>query len=207
MTPSGVLPPPSLDPSNYLPEWGVTTVPPGLEAYDFGFGTTFLDMENDGDQDLYWLGSMGGRGEGPYGQQYEGVGRMMRSDGTGNFEDVTVESRLLDIAHVDYEDLDPTNPLFDPIDRRLSPEFHENGKGVAKGDLNGDGYVDLVGSNSMGPVWVGPNLLDLLGRPALCLAERRRGKRLGRAQVKGPDGNRRHGFERGRDWSAGSRLD
>ena len=163
VTPSGVLPPPSLDPSNYLQEWGVTTVPPGLEAYDFGFGTTFLDMENDGDQDLYWLGSMGGRGEGPYGQQYEGVGRMMRSDGTGNFEDVTVESRLLDIAHVDYEDLDPTNPLFDPIDRRLSPEFHENGKGVAKGDLNGDGYVDLVGSNSMGPVWVGPNLLDLLG--------------------------------------------
>ena len=163
VTPSGVLPPPSLDPSNYLPEWGVTTVPPGLEAYDFGFGTTFLDMENDGDQDLYWLGSMGGRGEGPYGQQYEGVGRMMRSDGTGNFEDVTVESRLLDIAHVDYEDLDPTDPLFDPIDRRLSPEFHENGKGVAKGDLNGDGYVDLIGSNSMGPIWVGPNLLDLLG--------------------------------------------
>ncbi len=163
VTPSGVMPPPSLDPSNYLPEWGVTEAPPGLEAYDFGFGTTFLDMENDGDQDLYWLGSMGGRGEGPYGQQYEGVGRMMRGDGAGNFEDVTVESRLLDIAHVDYEDLDPTDPLFDPIDRRLSPEFHENGKGVAKGDLNGDGYVDLIGSNSMGPIWVGPNLLDLLG--------------------------------------------
>ena len=70
---------------------------------------------------------------------------------------------MLDIAHVDYEDLDPTDPLFDPIDRRLSPEFHENGKGVAKGDLNGDGYVDLIGSNSMGPIWVGPNLLDLLG--------------------------------------------
>ena len=87
----------------------------------------------------------------------------MRGDGTGNFEDVTVESRLLDIAHVDYEDLDPTDPLFDPIDRRLSPEFHENGKGVAKGDLNGDGYVDLIGSNSMGPIWIGPNLLDLLG--------------------------------------------
>ncbi len=163
VTPSGVMPPPSLDPANYLPEWDVNTVPPGLQAYDFGFGTTFLDMENDGDQDLYWLGSMGGRGEGPYGQQYEGAGRMMRSDGSGNFEDVTVESRLLDIALVDYENLDPKDPAFDPVSRRISAKFHENGKGVAKADLNGDGYVDLVGSNSMGPIWVGPNLLDLLG--------------------------------------------
>ena len=31
-------------------------------------------------------------------------------------------------------------------------KLHENGKGLAHGDLNGDGYVDLIGTNSSGPV-------------------------------------------------------
>ena len=129
--------------------------PSGLAAYDFGFGTTFLDFDNDGDLDLYWLGSNKNSGAGPGGDVYPGVGRLMRNLGSGNFEDITVRAGLLDIAGVDYSVLDPDDPAFDAVGQRIDSRFHENGKGVAHGDLNGDGYVDLVGTNSSGNIWAG----------------------------------------------------
>ena len=136
-------------------------IPSGIAAYDFGFGTTFFDFDNDGDVDLYWLGSNKNSGAGPGGDVYPGVGRMMRNDGVGNFEDVTVRAHLLDIAGVDYSVIDPTDPRFDATSQRIDPRFHENGKGLAHGDLDGDGYVDLVGTNSSGTAWTtgGPESL------------------------------------------------
>ncbi len=144
---SEVMPPVSLNPAQIVEDW---QVPTGLAAYDFGFGTVFFDYENDGDQDLYWLGAMSDRGEAPTGHLFPGAGRMLRGNGAGDFQDITVESRLLDVLGVDYSVLDPTDPNFDRSGQRISPAFHENGKGLAKGDLNGDGYVDLIGTNSNG---------------------------------------------------------
>ncbi len=150
VVPSELLPPESLDAANLDPTW---QVPTGLAAYDFGFGTVFFDLENDGDQDLYWLGAIIARGEGPRGMLFPGFGRMMLNREPGVFQDVTVETRLIDSQDVDYSILDPTNPAFDRLGQRLGPEFHENGKGLAKGDLNGDGYVDLIATNSNGEVF------------------------------------------------------
>lgn len=153
--PSPWFPPISLDPSTI--DVG-HQIPTGIAAYDFGFGATFFDYENDGDQDLYWFGSTMGRGGGPDGHIFPAAGRMLRGDNTGAFEDITVRARLLDITHVSYDGLEE-----DPLaranpealkERRIDRQLHENGKGLAHGDLNGDGFVDLIATNSSGDIYI-----------------------------------------------------
>ena len=150
VTPSPLMPPDSLDASN-IDENQV--VPTGLSAYDFAFGTTFFDYDNDGDQDLYWLGSTVDRGEAPGGEVFPSAGRMMKNVDVGVFEDITVRAQLLDIQRARYDKINPQDPRRDAGIHRIDPMFHENGKGLVHGDLNGDGYLDLIGTNSKGSLW------------------------------------------------------
>lgn len=149
INPDQYMPSQGLIKNNILEEW---QIPEGLDAYEFGFGTAFFDYENDGDEDLYWLGSMGGRGEGPGGNRYPNAGRMLINDNDNNFSDRTTESHLLDIMNVDYKDLLGSNAE-DLIKRRINIKFHENGKGLAKGDINSDGFIDLIATNSNGYIF------------------------------------------------------
>ncbi len=149
---SALMPPASLDPANINPSW---PVPTGLSAYEFGYGATFFDMDNDGYQDLYWLGSEIASGDGPGGDIYQSAGRMLRNMGGDGFEDITVETRLIDVQGVRYDEIDTLEPGQDPASIKLSPRYHENGKGLAHGDLNGDGSIDLIGTNSGGMMFTG----------------------------------------------------
>ncbi len=158
VSPSPLMPPEALDPNAIH---ALFEVPTGLQAYDFGFGATFFDYDNDGDQDLYWLGSTVARGEALGGDAFPGAGRMLEGDGRGSFEDITVRAHLLDIDRVKYDDLFTSERSLEA--RRISRRFHENGKGLAHGDLNGDGYVDLVGANSSGPKLFGDETMDIPG--------------------------------------------
>ena len=145
--PSALMPPASLDPDNIDPAW---EIPTGLSAYDFGYGATFFDMDNDGYEDLYWLGSELAAGSGPGGSVYQSAGRMLRNLQGAGFEDVTVETRLVDVLGVRYDELHLLKPGQNPAAFKLSARYHENGKALAHGDLNGDGAVDLIGTNSSG---------------------------------------------------------
>ncbi len=180
--PSRIMPPASLEPSNIHLAW---QLPTGLAAYDFGFGTVFFDYENDGDQDLYWLGSIIARGEGPRGMLAPGAGRMLRGDGRGAFEDITVEARLLDIQDVDYSILDPADPRFNAERQRIGPQYHENGKGLAKCDLDGDGFVDLIGTNSSGEVFEASGEVGLAPGPLFVWMNGNEGNRWITLRLKG----------------------
>ena len=136
-------------------------IPKGIGAYDFGYGVTAFDFNNDTIKDIYWLGSEVGRGEGPGGNIYPSAGRMLMGLPNLEFEDVTVRTHLLDIIGINYKKYFsniPKNTYPDEIYNlkyKIHTKYHENGKGLAHGDLNGDGYVDLIGTNSSGPVWSG----------------------------------------------------
>jgi len=137
----------------------------GMEAYEFGFGTVFFDMDNDTDQDLYWLGSLAARGEGPGGDFAPSFGRLLQNVGDRSFRDVTSEAHMIDSLAVDYSVLDPDDGDFDRTKQRLGVEFHENGKGVAVGDLDGNGFVDVIGTNSNGETYKSNGERTVAGGP------------------------------------------
>ena len=78
-------------------------------------------------------------GEAPGGEVFPAAGRMMKNVDTDVFEDITVRAQLLGIQRAQYDKIDPQDPEANAGIHRIHPMFHENGKGVAHGDLNGDG--------------------------------------------------------------------
>jgi len=111
----------SITPSSVFPPLGLGQFE-GLSAYEFGWGATFFDADNDGYDDLYWVGSQW------EGLPMNGIGRFLKNNQDQTFTDLTAEANLFNI------------PAGDAIDFSNS----HNGYSVLSGDIDGDGDSDLV---------------------------------------------------------------
>lgn len=131
-----------VDWSKSLPPYGLTLRPQchnslnraqGLEIGEFGWGAIFPDIDNDGDQDIYWIGGLRRADPSSQSLSLNNPGRLLRNDGDNFLTDITVEARVLNIMNVDYK-----------TGFRLDLRFAEIGSGLAMGDLNNDGFPDIV---------------------------------------------------------------
>ena len=91
-----------------------------LSPWHFGWGTVFTDIENDGDMDLYYVGNF------EMLNSYNNPGHLFINDGNKNFIEGTDEYGLR------------------TIDESGTPTI---AVGVAAGDVNNDGHVDLFVAN------------------------------------------------------------
>jgi enediyne biosynthesis protein E4 len=132
--PSKAMPPRALDPRNVNARFEPVF---GLEAYEFGFGASFFDFENNGTPDLYWQGDVPVP---PIERNFYNPGRLLLNRGDGAFKDMTIEAKALTIKDFPWDRVG--QPGFDPL--QFVIDHHLTNSAQAAGDLNNDGYVDLV---------------------------------------------------------------
>lgn len=125
---SAVLPPDVSIPNNYrrhapphlkLPPFD----PSSLDAYEFAWGSTAFDVQNDGLPDLYYIGCLYGRGGGLFPISGTGPGRLLvnatRQPGELRFVDLTAEHHLFNIEELQYDKLESEGYLY-----RRSPQIN-----------------------------------------------------------------------------------
>ena len=81
-----------------------------LDPYEFTWGSTPLDVHNDGKQDLYWVGGLYGRGGGIFSIIGTGPGRLLvnatEDPSKLRFVDQTAEHHLFNILELNYDRLE-----------------------------------------------------------------------------------------------------
>ncbi|MEL6863513.1 MAG: CRTAC1 family protein [Bacteroidota bacterium] len=110
---SKVLPPDAAQANNVRP-----FVPGGrhvpydinsLDPYEFTWGSTVIDVQNDGKKDLYWMGCLYGAGGGIFPIMGTGPGRLLvNATEKGerlNFVDLTAEYHVFNILELQYDKL------------------------------------------------------------------------------------------------------
>lgn len=128
---SSVLPPDAASPNN-IRSFGMKSVvktkydPNSVDPYEFTWGSTTFDVQNDGKQDVYWVGSLYGRGGGIFPILGTGPGRLLvnateKEDKTLKFADLTAEHHLFNIHELQYDKLESEGYIY-----RKSPRQNWN---------------------------------------------------------------------------------
>jgi FG-GAP-like repeat/ASPIC and UnbV len=184
---SKILPPDSSIPNNLRTFGGMVKLregsfdPGSIDPYEFAWGTTVIDVQNDGLPDLYWIGSLFGRGGGIFPVMGTGPGRLLvnatQSPQQPRLVDMTVEHHVLNIMDIKYDKLKSEGYIYrdapaqnwgkrsvvrsgdvsvwgvqgvgaiEHITNQDLIQTSENGRGAISGDLNDDGFADMIVTN------------------------------------------------------------
>ncbi len=143
-----------------------------LTGIEFSWHVPMLDVDNDGDLDLYFAGALTRGNDDAVGDWSGNPGRLLVNESTpGNFafRDRTLEYRVLDVEHMDYDHNPPRRPApgtgwhkrdyiyvtdmdsysgmgLDAAQSKTHDIFrmHEATFGIMDADLNDDGNQDMV---------------------------------------------------------------
>ena len=144
-----------------------------LTSLEFTWNPSVFDLENDGDLDIYFAGSISRGNDDFIGEFSANPGRLMTNESTREqlkFKDQTLEYRLLDISEMDYDanpprrkspgtnwhkrdyiylqDVDAYADMGLEASRKSKVKdifrMHESACNTLAADLNNDGFEDLV---------------------------------------------------------------
>ncbi|MEM9820301.1 MAG: CRTAC1 family protein [Bacteroidota bacterium] len=117
---SKILPPDASLPNNVRPFVpGGKQVPyevNSLDPYEFSWGSTTIDVQNDGKEDLYWIGCLYGSGGGIFPIMGTGPGRLLvnatEKGEAVNFVDLTAEYNVFNILELNYDKLETEGYIY-----------------------------------------------------------------------------------------------
>ncbi|NKB24370.1 MAG: hypothetical protein GKR87_08355 [Kiritimatiellae bacterium] len=144
-----------------------------LSGIEFAWGSALFDIDNDSDLDVYMAGSFSRGNDGFIGDWSGSPGRLLVNEsrtGALQFRDLTLTYRLLDVSEIDYDANPPRRKApgtnwhkrdsiyvtdtdsYSETGLEASQKskivdilrMHEAASGMVAGDLNQDGYEDLV---------------------------------------------------------------
>lgn len=173
---SPYMAPDHTDPANFTPAgrelFEQNRFADSLTGIEFAWHVPLFDVDNDGDLDVYFAGALTRGNDDMVGDWSGNPGRLLVNEsrpGQFVFTDRTLEYRVLDITHMDYEHNPPRRPApgtgwhkrdfihvtdmgayrgmgLDAANSRIHDLFrmHEAAFGLMTPDLNQDGNSDLV---------------------------------------------------------------
>ena len=126
----------------------------GIDPYEFTWGSTVIDVQNDGRPDLYWVGCLQGRGGGIFPIMGTGPGRLLVNatgdSGDLRWVDLTAEYRVFNIQELQYDRLESEGYIYrrSPL-QNWGKRSMVNSYDVSVWGFQGPGIVERITNHDM----------------------------------------------------------